>query len=595
MEDLSLETEKVPRIQLLVLAYMLIEKEMRRVHLGELFWPTVPKEKQIKSLSGILQKLEKLEVVSRKPTLKAYGITDVDMFYQKLQENPIEAAELYKGNFLAGVENDKRYEIGEELQEWIEDKRYRLHDSALSLFLRLAEDHVAQGHFKAAQNYALRAYKLCNMKAPHQGDYERLVYLLLVTGQQIEAKSLAEEFETIFSQKLVSSTNESPLLQASQSNSPDYLRNLQNIELIWLGAVSAANETVLHASVLALERNFDNAGQQSKAIELIDKALHSTFMLDDDLLRSKCFASKAWLLFRQNHHDESMQCAETALKKLGNEAVYFRRTCFNTLGAIHDLSGNFEKASDYFSQALELCKEGIYEYAIVTMNLAISYINQGKYDVAKALLSKAYIVFKNEGRISSQAHYANAMSRLHFEMGDYTAANKVVEEILTKLDAASHAHWDIILKLRQAQVLAVIATDTSLAEAGHIATTALTRATNLNAQGSIAIAHSVLTEIEIRKENTHKAYSHFMDSLKTGKDNQAVFLHHLVQSIPIFINLGKQSIVAQIVHLCNDSETQNKMFAHSKKELSNYSFDFPIKAVQTVTLEQIRSILLSGL
>ncbi|MCA9839654.1 MAG: hypothetical protein KC422_22295 [Trueperaceae bacterium] len=114
---------------LFILAYLTLQASVPRARIAELFWPhQIDNTKRVKSLSDCLSRLANQGIAIAKrdasliSTLNA-DVLELESAYQLGNLDSVLA--LYKGTFMAGVEANKRWHIGEELEDWLNLNRER--------------------------------------------------------------------------------------------------------------------------------------------------------------------------------------------------------------------------------------------------------------------------------------------------------------------------------------------------------------------------------------------------------------------------------------------------------------------------------------
>jgi predicted ATPase/DNA-binding SARP family transcriptional activator len=200
LEDISF-TQRLP---LLVLSYLALEGKTSRQRLADLFWiDQAEHRKRLQSLSEILYQLKKghhdLVTVTNEDVSTAIT-TDVTDFERS--QNLKEALDIYKGPFLSNIERYKRLNLGEEVVEWILNKRELLQTRALNLHLEHAEELAFASRFDEAATRAWQALIASTAIAyPNQEVYRRTHTLLLAANQHEKAKTLQQEAADLYGEE----------------------------------------------------------------------------------------------------------------------------------------------------------------------------------------------------------------------------------------------------------------------------------------------------------------------------------------------------------------------------------------------------------
>lgn len=186
---------------LLLLSYLaLADKPQPRSFLAELFWPHAASSAD--SLAEALRRLRRVSPTLVREDEQGLGsevVTDVSLFEAALVAGDLpRALALYRAAFLEGLEFNRRLSLGEELREWLVNRREALQAACLAALLRRAEALAQEGDFSAVAELAERAVTLDTVSYFNPGDYRRLHRLLLAVGKTQQAAALEREAAEIY-------------------------------------------------------------------------------------------------------------------------------------------------------------------------------------------------------------------------------------------------------------------------------------------------------------------------------------------------------------------------------------------------------------
>jgi tetratricopeptide (TPR) repeat protein len=182
LEDDSF-SEKLP---LLILAYLCVEGKTPRSRLASLFWAEqMNGVKRSKSLSEVLRKLASRGLIAsvENEVVEAVVASDVQEFRQACKQLDPRTRELYRGSFLADLEDNQRLHLSQELLFWLADVRDELQDSFIAFLLQSSRTLVNNLPNEAAA-LALRALNLPDSRThPSEATLRAIYSLLLRAGQ----------------------------------------------------------------------------------------------------------------------------------------------------------------------------------------------------------------------------------------------------------------------------------------------------------------------------------------------------------------------------------------------------------------------------
>lgn len=180
---------------LLLLSYVTLEGPQERRKLADLFWTEVAPAK-----NDVSKKLGKLSVVLTQfkregapvfpdtpglDPLPSLVECDAPLFLTALEKNELKKAlELYQGPFLHDLGKPlDDLEVGNEILEWVLEKREFFGEKARSAMLQLAEEAHEAGHKKEATQWAEKAFSLSEAPEMEPAQLSRLQYLLGVKSE----------------------------------------------------------------------------------------------------------------------------------------------------------------------------------------------------------------------------------------------------------------------------------------------------------------------------------------------------------------------------------------------------------------------------
>lgn len=112
---------------------------------------------------------------------------------------------------------------------------------------------------------------------------------------------------------------------------------------------------------------------------------------------------------------------------------------YNKLGLISYNEGFFEKACGYFEKALEINPR----YTEVSLNLAVTYNELGKYDKARIIYSKARQIRERDGG-KLDPFVKGKLANLHFETGKIYYEMGLLEEAMAEYGKALALRPDFV-------------------------------------------------------------------------------------------------------------------------------------------------------
>jgi predicted ATPase/DNA-binding SARP family transcriptional activator len=185
---------------LLALCYLALEGKTSRAVLGELLWPGNDSTKRSKSLNTLLTDLKDLSLVEQEGTmLTATILTDAQQFLTACKHSDPSALTLYRGNFLPGLEHNKRLALSPTLNDWLEQKRTELHSRWLELRLQVASQGLKQAEAEEAARLTWLVYKDAKKCGEPQETLLKQTYaLLLASGDKRKANQLRREAQRVY-------------------------------------------------------------------------------------------------------------------------------------------------------------------------------------------------------------------------------------------------------------------------------------------------------------------------------------------------------------------------------------------------------------
>ncbi len=133
---------------LLLLAYLVDRVRVSRMELMELFWPFQSnRTRRVKSLSDCLNRLSRagVEILRDGPMLSCTLNSDFLELEASYQAGDYQAVvDLYQGTFLDNIEANKRWQLGEDLENWLNLHRESYQSKFITAVFKLLETHLAQ-------------------------------------------------------------------------------------------------------------------------------------------------------------------------------------------------------------------------------------------------------------------------------------------------------------------------------------------------------------------------------------------------------------------------------------------------------------------
>ncbi len=236
---------------LLLLSYVTLEGPQERRKLAELFWEG-DTQKNLGKLSVVLSQFKKegAEVFPDKSgidPLPSLIKSDVHEFLEALEQNHLtKALEIYQGPFLHDLGKSlDDLEIGDEILDWVLEKREFLADKAQKAMLELAEQMLSTNP-KEARELAERAYQLS--EAPEM-EPQRASHLQHVLAQT--QSILSKQFNVTTKANLdeLSEHSRKTFLCLSLQGEPN-LTIIRNALKLSLSDIAEAREALLFAGLI---------------------------------------------------------------------------------------------------------------------------------------------------------------------------------------------------------------------------------------------------------------------------------------------------------------------------------------------------------
>ncbi len=181
---------------LLLLSFITLEGPQERRKLADLFWQG-DTQKNLGKLSVVLSQFKKegAEVFPDKSgidPLPSLIKSDVHEFLEALEQNHLaKALEVYQGPFLHDLGKSlDDLEIGDEILDWVLEKREYLADKAQKAMLELAEQTLGDNP-KEARGLAERAYQMTEAPEMEPNRFSRLQHILNQTQSILSKQSTA--------------------------------------------------------------------------------------------------------------------------------------------------------------------------------------------------------------------------------------------------------------------------------------------------------------------------------------------------------------------------------------------------------------------
>lgn len=179
---------------LLLLAYLCLEGSQDRRYLAELFWPQ--SNNALNNLATVLSRLNKVndtlidvdgQLISTQLACDANDL--IKGFEQEAYDTVLT---LYERQFLEGF---YLKDLGEELEEWLYNKREQFANIARIALIKIAEQKAREGNFTQAAKESEQAYRQAGAGEPSENALER-IYKLLISGDSQLADDVKKEAES---------------------------------------------------------------------------------------------------------------------------------------------------------------------------------------------------------------------------------------------------------------------------------------------------------------------------------------------------------------------------------------------------------------
>ncbi len=189
-------------------------------------------------------------------------------------------------------------------------------------------------------------------------------------------------------------------------------------------------------SIFNLGISYEDLGDNKKALEKHLEALSIRQELNDPFLISKSYRRLGFIQLTTGDFDRAEEYFKQALLKSDNSKTdhhLYNGKNLNDLGRISYKQGNLEQAISYYKQALSAYKKlenSEYRQAIIANNLANTLLEKGKNEEAKELYQKAIELYRLAyGETSDELAIAYTnLGIYYYEEGEYPAAIKEMEK-----------------------------------------------------------------------------------------------------------------------------------------------------------------------
>jgi DNA-binding SARP family transcriptional activator/predicted ATPase len=197
-----------------LLAYLAVEHDQAHIReqLADLLWPELPYKRAISNLNQALYNLRGLihdhqaqpSYILRSHKALQFNPQsdywlDVQAFSEQMADEDLQqlqaAVELYRGDFLAGLDFDSSLNF----DEWVLVLRQRLQRQALGALHQLADYHAERGETAQALPYAWRQVELDPLD---EAGCRQLMGLLAASDQRSQALSQFERLRVLLAQEL---------------------------------------------------------------------------------------------------------------------------------------------------------------------------------------------------------------------------------------------------------------------------------------------------------------------------------------------------------------------------------------------------------
>ena len=165
-----------------------------------------------------------------------------------------------------------------------------------------------------------------------------------------------------------------------EADSVDY-KPVQALAMYWLGSL------------------FDLAGEYKQAENSLHEAAQTAGDVGDGLLAAQTMALLVWVVgYQQARHTEALYIARDTKIMLGVAGGddYTRAHLLNTLGTLFDRKGDYDKALDYYRQAMLIREKTLGsdhpEVAKSLNNIGLVYWNRGEYNQTLAYHQQALAI-----------------------------------------------------------------------------------------------------------------------------------------------------------------------------------------------------------
>ena len=322
-------------------------------------------------------------------------------------------------------------------------------------------------------------------------------------------------------------------------------RELQNIGQAWQYAIENRDERLIIAAAGNLQQVFDAISDYHQGLELFDKAL--AIFSEQDSIKGHLLAAKSWLLLRLWQYPAAKTSAIKAIKYLKHDNSENAKTalssCYNALGAVSDITSDFETAKQYFQKNYNLHNPVSGDAANAQVNLALNALNRGQISEAKILIDSAEAIFTKHNRNSKLAWLSFVKGKLLCIMGKYTEALELLHQGIRQ-----YPNQQASINLMQLQIARIYIRTKEYEKAKNKAYELLFSAAISKAKSMEASSHSILAQALIGEKNIEMSLPHLVFSLKQLALSKATasILRELQHVIIVYQKYDKHKAMALI-------------------------------------------------
>ncbi|MFN8441370.1 MAG: BTAD domain-containing putative transcriptional regulator [Caldilineaceae bacterium] len=455
-------------ISLRVLSYLVYHRQqpIRRDILAATFWPDLSDKRSRQTLSNIVwrmrnglqdaadQLLVTNTAVQFNPNIAIW--LDVDLFDEtsgKLLHNtpslPFQwiseaeqTLELYRGDFLAGIED-----------EWCLAKREALRHRYQELMAALIEQYQAIGDRVKALYWAKRAYQ---SQPDSEAPVRKLIELYIQTGNQLQAQQTFEEYERAC--KEMSLTHSVQLLDfAKQQGLRLSKSRRRQAELLTSSLAQSSNPEYIRRELEIRRKNdelFDLMADRQMQDENLLYMQALADKLHDPVAQIDLLARRAWLATRKGDYVTAIALAQEALRIADQAKENRQRSLLHRLlGVASEESGDFKSARHHYVRAMVLDDKLVDSLAAaINLNNVAAVTNvTGNFCEAITLLQKAETLLNGVPIATVQAKIAGNQALSWMKLGQYQQAARYLQKAQTyaRNSGERDAEWWIVLCLIQ--------------------------------------------------------------------------------------------------------------------------------------------------